>query len=122
MDTADLSFTAAAKRFTVGAFRFPRELSVTLSELISRIVAFVLMSPAGICDLVMNSLFVFPTFIYACGKSVIFWRADFNIPWRHLQNIGDAFAMTVLGSAVSLIHPILDYSSLKDRMSTVVVD
>ncbi len=122
MDTADLSFTAAAKRFTVGAFRFPREISVILSETVSRIAAFILMSPAGICDFVMHSAFIIPTFIYACGKSMVCWKAHFNLPWQHLKKIGDAFTMTMLGSPVSLIHPILDYSSLNDRMSTVVVN
>jgi hypothetical protein len=103
--TASISFISYAEKLTLMAYHGPRNHSVVLSEIISRLAACVFLSAAAALDIGMHTLFVLPTFMYALGKSIYQWKADFNLPWQHIQRIQNAVAPLLLGSALGLIHP-----------------
>jgi hypothetical protein len=105
MRTSELSFLSPAKKITLASYNGPRNFSVILSETIGRIAATILLSPAAACDFLMHTFFVIPTFVYAIGKSVILWKADFTLPWQHIQRVRNAVAPLFLGSLFSIIHP-----------------
>ena len=100
-----LSFVSGAASLTLLAYNAPRSHSVVVSEIIGRIAAFVLLSPAAGFDICMHGLFVLPVLAYAIGKSVYLGKADFNLPWQHLQRIRNAVSPLLLGSVFGLIHP-----------------
>ncbi len=105
MRTSELSFLSGAEKLTLRAYDQPRNYSVVASEVISRLAAAILLSPAGALDLIFHTLLVFPTFIYAIGKSMCQKQTDFTLPWQHLQRVRNAIAPLLLGSAFGVLHP-----------------
>lgn len=105
-NTASLSFLSTAETLTLVAYDAPRKFSVLASETISRIAAASLLSTGAALDIAMHSLFVLPTFTYAIGRSIYLWeKADFNLPWQHIQRVCNAVAPLFLGSALGILHP-----------------
>ena len=56
MKTSDLSFLSFAEQLTMRAYQLPRESSIGASEIISRLAALILLSPAAALDLAFHSL------------------------------------------------------------------
>ncbi len=105
-NTASLSFLSTAEKLTLIAYDAPREFSVLASETISRIAAASLLSTAAALDIAAHSLLVLPTFIYVIGRSFYLGeKADFNLPWQHIQRVCNAVAPLFLGSALGILHP-----------------
>ncbi len=105
-NTASLSFLNSAEKITLLAYQTPREHSIIISEVVSRIAAALLLSAAAAADIAVHTFFILPTFVYSIGKSIYQWDADFNIPWQHIQRIRNAVAPLLLGSIAGLIHPL----------------
>lgn len=104
MRTSELSFLSGAEKLTLEAYHQPRKYSILASEVISRLAAAILLSPAAALDLVLHSLLILPTFIYSIGKSIYQRQADFTLPWQDLQRIRNAIAPLLLGSAFGVLH------------------
>ncbi len=79
--------------------------AIIASEVTGRLAAAILLSPAAALDIVLHSLLVLPTFVYAIGKSIHQRQPDFTLPWQHLQRIRNAIAPLLLGSAFGVLHP-----------------
>lgn len=105
LNFSSLSFLSGAEKLTLLAYDTPREYSVVASEVTSRIAAAILLSASAALDIVVHTLFVLPTCIYAIGKSTYQRKADFNLPWQHIQRVRNAVAPLLIGSAVGIIHP-----------------
>lgn len=105
MKTSELSFLSGAEKLTLGAYNQSREHSIVASEVVSRLVAAILLSPAAALDLAFHALLVLPTFVYAIGKCIYQKQADFTLPWQHLQRVRNAIAPLLLGSAFGVLHP-----------------
>lgn len=105
MKTSELSFLSGAEKLTLGAYHKPQEYSIVASEVISRLAAAILLSPAAAFDLVFHTLLVLPTVVYAIGKSIYQRQVDFTLPWQHLQRVRNAIAPLLLGSAFGVLHP-----------------
>lgn len=105
MKTSELSFLSGAEKLTLGAYQLSQEYSMVVSEIISRLAAAILLSPAAALDLAFHSLFVLPTFIYVIGKSIDQRQIDFTLPWQHIQRVQNAVAPLLLASAFGLLHP-----------------
>lgn len=105
MKTSELSFLSGAEKLTLGAYQLPRQYSIVVSEIVSRLAAAILLSPAAALDLAFHGLLVLPTFIYAIGKSLYQRKIDFTLPWQHIQRIRNAVAPLLLGSAFGVLHP-----------------
>lgn len=104
-NAAGISFLSGAEKLTLLAYHAPRKYSIIVSEVISRIAATILLSASAAIDIVVHTLFVMPTFIYAISKSIYLRKADFNLPWQHIQRIRNAVAPLLLGSVLGMIHP-----------------
>jgi hypothetical protein len=104
MRTSELSFLSGAEKLTLEAYHQPQYYSTVASEVISRLAAAILLSPAAALDLVLHSLLILPTFTYSIGKSIYQRQADFTLPWQHLQRIRNAIAPLLLGSAFGVLH------------------
>lgn len=105
MKTSELSFLSDAEKLTLRAYHQPRKYSIVVSEVVSRLAAAILLSPAAALDLVLHTLLTLPTFVYAIGKSIDQRQTDFTLPWQHLQRARNAVAPLLLGSAVGILHP-----------------
>lgn len=105
MRTSELSFISASEKFTVNVYRQIHPSSVIGSEVISRLAASILLSPAAALDIAFHSLLVLPTFVYAIGKSIYLHKADFTLPWQHIQRVRNAVAPLFLGSVFGLMNP-----------------
>lgn len=105
MKTSELSFLSSAEKLTLEAYQFPRKYSTGASEIISRLAAAILLSPAAALDLTFHSVLVLPTFIYSIGKSIYLRQIDFTLPWQHIQRVRNAVAPLLLGSAFGVLHP-----------------
>ncbi len=105
MKTSELSFLSNAEKLTLGSYLLLRKYSILASEIISRLAATILLSPAAALDLAFHSLLLFPTFVYAIGKSIYIKQADFNLPWQHIQRIRNAVTPLLLGSIFGILHP-----------------
>ena len=121
MKTSELSFLSGAEKVTLKAYEFPREHSRATSEIMSRLAAVALLSPAAALDLAFHSALVLPTFVYAIGKSLHQGRADFTLPWQHIQRVRNAVAPLLLGSAWGALHPFagLAMSEATDKHAVV---
>ena len=104
MKTSEISFVSIAEVFSLSSYRRVRQYSVLASEVIGRLAASILLSPAAALDIIFHSLLVLPTFIYAIGKSIYQRQAEFTLPWQHLQRIRNAVAPLLLGSAFGSFH------------------
>lgn len=102
--TANISFLSEAEKLTLLAYHAPRKYSVTASEIMSRIAAAILLSPAAMLDIVTHTSLLLPIFTYSLGKFIYHKQADFNLPWQHLQRIRNAVAPLLLGSPFGIIH------------------
>lgn len=102
---ACISFLSQAETLTLTAYNAPREHSVIISEIVSRIAAAILLPAAAALDIAIHTLLVLPTFVYAIGKSVHLEETDFILPWQHLQRIRNAVAPLILGGVLGLLHP-----------------
>jgi hypothetical protein len=105
MRTADFSFLSGAEKVTLMAYKHPREISVVASEILSRLAATILLSLGAALDIAYHTIMLLPTVIYAIGKSIYYCKADFTLPWQHLQRVRNAVGPLLLGSALGLIHP-----------------
>lgn len=105
MKTSDLSFLSFAEKLTLHAYQVPRENSIVLSEIVSRLAAAILLSPAAALDIAFHTLLLLPTCLYAIGKSIYQGQIDFTLPWQHIQRIRNAVAPLLLGSAFGVLHP-----------------
>ena len=105
MSTSSLSFLSSAEKITLWAYEAPQGTSVILSEVISRLAAVTLLSLAAALDIAIHTVLIFPTCLYALGKSLYKSEIDFVLPWQHLQRVRNAIAPLVLESAFGLIHP-----------------
>lgn len=105
MKPSEFSFISAAEKLTVLAYVTPRNYSVVLSEVISRIAAVTLLSPAAGLDIGMHAFFLLPTISYAIGKALYSREIDFTLPWQHLQRIQNSVLPLLLGSAFGVVHP-----------------
>ncbi len=123
MKTSELSFLSGAEKLTMGAYHQPRKYSIVASEVISRLAAAILLSPAAALDLVFHTLLVLPTFVYAIGKSIHQRQADFTLPWQHLQRVRNAIAPLLLGSAFGVLHPFagLAMSEATDKHAVIAM-
>jgi hypothetical protein len=74
-------------------------------EVIDRIAAFILLSPAAALDIATHTILVFPAIIYSIGKLIYLLELNFTLPWQHLQRIRNAVAPLIFGSVFGLIHP-----------------
>lgn len=70
-------------------------------------LAGLLISPAAALDLIIHTVMIPVTCVYAIGKSIILKKKDFSIPWEHLERVRQTFAKIIFGSAFGLIHPYL---------------
>jgi succinate dehydrogenase/fumarate reductase cytochrome b subunit len=105
MKTSELSFLSCAEKLTLGTYQLPRKYSIIASEVLSRLAAVILLSPAAGLDLAFHGLLVLPTFVYAIGKSNYQRQIDFTLPWQHIQRIRNAVAPLLLSSVFGLLHP-----------------
>lgn len=105
MKTSDISVLSFAEKVTLMAYHGPREKSVIVSEVLSRIAATILLSASAAADIALHTIFVLPTFIYSVGKSIYLQKLDFALPWQHIQRVRNAVAPLFLGSAFGLLHP-----------------
>lgn len=109
MKTSELSFLSFAEKLTLkltlGTYQLPRKNSIVETEIISRLAAVTLLSPAAALDLAFHSLLVLPTFMYAIGKSIYQRQINFTLPWQHIQRIRNAVAPLLLGSVFGALHP-----------------
>jgi hypothetical protein len=101
MRTSEISFLGHAERITLQAYNIPNPTA----EVISRLAALILLSPAAACDVAFHGLMILPTFVYCIGESIVFGKIDFTLPWQHLQRVRNAVFPILLGSAFGLIHP-----------------
>lgn len=102
---ASLSFVSGAEKIVLGSYLHLEKHSGVLAEIVGRIAAAALLSLSAALDIVFHTAMIAPTFLYAIGKSVILWQADFTLPWQHLQRIRNAVAPLLLGSVLGVIHP-----------------
>jgi hypothetical protein len=105
MKSSELSLLSLAEKATTEAYHVPRQKSVILSEIISRIAAGALLSLAAALDMIFHSLMALPTFVYCIGHSIYHKHADFTLPWQHIQRVRNSIAPIFLGSLVGLIEP-----------------
>lgn len=105
MRLSNLSFLSGAERLTLMAYHAPRQSSVIISEVISRLAALILLSPGAALDLVFHSALILPACTFAIGKSIYQRKADFHLPWEHLQRIRNAVTPLLFGSLFGMVHP-----------------
>jgi hypothetical protein len=102
--TSQISFLSGAEKLTLFAYEAPREYSIILSEVISRLAAMTL-SAAAALDILLHSSLILPTCVYAIGKSIYLFKIDFTLPWQHIQRIRNAVSPLILGSLLAVFHP-----------------
>ncbi len=102
METSRVSFLSCAERCTLKIYKHSNP---AVSEGVGRLAASILLSPAAALDLVLHSLLLLPTTVYALGKSVYQRQVDCTLPWQHLQRIRNAVAPLLLGSVLGVLHP-----------------
>lgn len=105
MKSSELSFISFAEHLTIRAYKYPREYSVIASELIGRVAAAILLTPAAALDFTAHSLLIIPTIIYSMGKSVYQREVNFILPWQHTQRVRNAVAPLLFGSVFGVLHP-----------------
>ncbi|MCH9608915.1 MAG: hypothetical protein S4CHLAM45_03470 [Chlamydiales bacterium] len=105
MKTSEISFLSGGEKLTLRAYQQTQKYSIVASEVIGRLAAVVLLSPAAALDLVFHTLLGLSTFVYAIGASIYKREVDFTLPWQHLQRVRSAVAPLLLGSVFGALHP-----------------
>ncbi|MBI2742806.1 MAG: hypothetical protein HYX48_02705 [Chlamydiales bacterium] len=108
--TAEISFLSAAEKLTLHTYFFEQELGCEEYTPISRVVAAALLSVSAALDIAFHTTMIFPTCVYALGKSLLCCELDFVLPWQHLQRVRNAVAPLLLGSVFGLIHPFAGFA------------
>lgn len=102
---ASISFVSGAEKIVLGSYLYLGQHSQLLAEIVGRVAAVALLSLSAALDIVFHTAMALPAFLYAIGKSIICWEADFTLPWQHLQRIRNAVAPLLLGSVFGGVAP-----------------
>jgi hypothetical protein len=105
LTTSHISFVSGAEKLTLASYQVTRRYTTVGAEIIGRIVAGSLLSTSAALDLAIHSTLIFPTLLYALGKSVHQRQRDFTLPWQHLQRVRNTVSPLLLGSACGILHP-----------------
>ncbi len=105
MPTSEVSFLNGAEKAVFRAYTFSRKHSTLVSEILGRLAAAILLTPAAALDLAFHSIMVIPTCLYSVGKFLYKREADFTLPWQHIQRMRNAVAPLLFGSFFGILHP-----------------
>lgn len=78
--------------------------SPAINAVVSRIAALTL-SPTATIDLAFHVVATPISLLYAIGKSIITWNADFSLPWQHLQRLRETAFPIIFGTIGGIVHP-----------------
>lgn len=101
--SSQLSLTSLAQK---GVLYCHEQLtdSPAINGVVSRVAALAL-SPAAALDFAFHVAATPLSLLYSIGKSIVLRKADFSLPWQHLQRIREAVFPILLGTLGGIIHP-----------------
>ncbi len=102
---SEWSFVGCAEKIVLATYDLPREVSPVVAEVVSRVAAVVLLSPAAVLDIAFHSFCVIPSFVFALGSSLYYRQLDMVLPWQHIERVRNATVPLFFGSVFGLIHP-----------------
>jgi hypothetical protein len=116
--TSNISFTSTIQNLCLKNYSDCDD-EIFINEIIKRIPT-ILLSPAAIADFTFHTFILPFSIIYAIGKSIYMCKADFIIPWQHLQRIREAVFPILFGTVFGIIHPYLGLYATEPKMKHVV--
>ena len=121
MKLSELSFLSSAQKLTLSSYEQLGKSSTLGSEIIGRVAAGILLSPAAALDISMHSILMTASFIYCIGASIYKKKGDFSLPLEHLQRIRNSATPLFFGSSFGILHPLpgLALSEQADKHSVI---
>lgn len=121
MRSSELSFLSSAQKLTLSSYEQLRKSSIFGSEIIGRVAAGILLSPAAALDIGMHSILMPASFIYCIGASIYKKKGDFSLAVEHLQRIRNSVSPLFFGSSFGILHPLagLALSEQADKHSVI---